>query len=401
MPRDITNNLPPAVARHLTACNGHDIDAWMATFAPDALVNDVQREFAGAEAIRAFATKEIFGDRVTFTPLRAVDRHGDITVHARIDGTYDKTGLPDRLILSLYFSLRDERITQLIIITTEHWPEHDRALPVPHICGRVRGQARAGDRRHARHRRGGRSPLPAAAPASSQPRGRRPRTPWTASGSSRPTSEPPRASRPLSVGWQPTGAGSTSWSATAAAWKPNPAGSKSLSDADWQAIIDLNLVGPARLDRAFVPGMIERGSGVVIHIGSVSARLPIAANSTLVYAAAKAGLATYSKGLAKAVAPHGVRVTMISPGFIETSGAQGMIADIVPQHGRERSGGAPADRRHVGRHPGRAARPAGGGRRTGRFLGVRARRLRQRRELCAERRDHPNRLIASLPAEGR
>ena len=84
MPRDITNNLPPAVVRHLTACNGHDIDAWMATFAPDALVNDVQREFAGAEAIR-------------------------------------ETGLPDPLILSLYFSLRDERITQLIII-------HNRAL---------------------------------------------------------------------------------------------------------------------------------------------------------------------------------------------------------------------------------------------------------------------------------
>ena len=112
-----------------------------------------------------------------------------------------------------------------------------------------------------------------------------------------------------------------------------PGGFESLSDADWQAIIDLNLVGPARLDRAFVPGMIERGSGVVIHIGSVSARLPIAANSTLVYAAAKAGLATYSKGLAKAVAPHGVRVTMISPGFIETSGAQGMIADIVRNTG--------------------------------------------------------------------
>ena len=121
MPSDITNGLPPAIARHLAACNGHDIDAWMATFAPDALVNDVQREFDGAEAIRAFAAKEIFGDRVTFTPLRAVDRHGDITVHARTDGTYDKTGLPDPLILSLYFSLRDERITQLIII-------HNRAL---------------------------------------------------------------------------------------------------------------------------------------------------------------------------------------------------------------------------------------------------------------------------------
>ncbi len=116
MSKEITNDLPTVVARHLAACNRHDIDAWMATFAPDALVNDVQREFAGAEAIRAFAAKEIFGDRVTFTPLQAVDRHGDITVHARTDGTYDKTGLPDPLILSLYFSLREERITQLIIM---------------------------------------------------------------------------------------------------------------------------------------------------------------------------------------------------------------------------------------------------------------------------------------------
>ena len=116
MPSDITNDLPPAVARHLTACNDHDIDAWMATFDPDALVNDVQREFDGAEAIRAFAAKEIFGDSVTFTPLLALDRHGDVTVHARTEGTYDKTGLPDPLVLSLYFSLRDDRITQLIII---------------------------------------------------------------------------------------------------------------------------------------------------------------------------------------------------------------------------------------------------------------------------------------------
>ena len=90
MPRDITHELPPAIARHLAACNSHDIDAWMATFDPDALVNDVQREFAGAEAIRAFAAKEIFGDRVTFTPLRAVDRHGDITVHAAPTGPTTK-----------------------------------------------------------------------------------------------------------------------------------------------------------------------------------------------------------------------------------------------------------------------------------------------------------------------
>src|SRR6476660_3975016 len=86
MPTEITNDLPPAISRLLAACNGHDIDAWMATFDPDALVNDVQREFAGAEAIRAFAAKEIFGDRVTFTPLagrRSPRRHHRPRMHRR------------------------------------------------------------------------------------------------------------------------------------------------------------------------------------------------------------------------------------------------------------------------------------------------------------------------------
>jgi len=100
-----------------------------------------------------------------------------------------------------------------------------------------------------------------------------------------------------------------------------------LSDEDWQRILEVNLLVAVRLNRAFLPGMIERKSGVVIHISSVAHRLPFP-NSTLAYAAAKAALTTYSKGLAKAVAPKGVRVTTISPGFIETTGAKGMIADI-------------------------------------------------------------------------
>jgi len=106
-----------------------------------------------------------------------------------------------------------------------------------------------------------------------------------------------------------------------------PGGFEVLTDEDWQGILDVNLLAAVRLDRAFLPGMIERKSGVVIHISSVAHRLPFP-NSTLAYAAAKAALTTYSKGLAKAVAPKGVRVTTISPGFIETTGAKGMIADI-------------------------------------------------------------------------
>jgi len=116
MTTDITNTLPKVVADHIAACNAHDIEAWMATFAPDALLNDIQREFIGTDAIRGFGDKEIFGANVTMAVQRAWDRYGDVTVHAKLDGAYDKTGLPDPLILSFYFSLRGNQITQLIIV---------------------------------------------------------------------------------------------------------------------------------------------------------------------------------------------------------------------------------------------------------------------------------------------
>jgi predicted DNA-binding transcriptional regulator YafY len=59
------HSLPKAVADHIAACNAHNIETWMATFAPDALLNDISRELIGTQAIRAFGAKEIFGDNVT------------------------------------------------------------------------------------------------------------------------------------------------------------------------------------------------------------------------------------------------------------------------------------------------------------------------------------------------
>jgi NAD(P)-dependent dehydrogenase (short-subunit alcohol dehydrogenase family) len=106
-----------------------------------------------------------------------------------------------------------------------------------------------------------------------------------------------------------------------------PGGFEALNDEDWQNVLDVNLLAAVRLDRAFLSGMIERKTGVIVHISSVAHRLPFS-NSTLAYAAAKGALSTYSKGLAKGVAAHGVRVVMVSPGFIETSGAHGMIMDV-------------------------------------------------------------------------
>jgi NAD(P)-dependent dehydrogenase (short-subunit alcohol dehydrogenase family) len=109
-------------------------------------------------------------------------------------------------------------------------------------------------------------------------------------------------------------------------------GFQALSDEDWQRALHVNLLAAVRLDRAFVPGMIERQSGIVIHISSIQHRLPLY-DSTLAYAAAKGALRTYSKGLANEVGPRGVRVNMVSPGFIETSGAHGMILQLAQSSG--------------------------------------------------------------------
>jgi NAD(P)-dependent dehydrogenase (short-subunit alcohol dehydrogenase family) len=109
-------------------------------------------------------------------------------------------------------------------------------------------------------------------------------------------------------------------------------GFAALSDTDWAQELNLNLLGAVRLDRGLLPGMIERGRGAVVHVTSIQRTMPLF-DATLGYAAAKAALATYSKGLANEVAPHGVRVNTVSPGFIRTTAAEGLIDRIAEGRG--------------------------------------------------------------------
>jgi len=109
-------------------------------------------------------------------------------------------------------------------------------------------------------------------------------------------------------------------------------GALALSDQDWQHAMDTNLYAAVRLDRRLLPGMLQQGSGVIIHISSIQRRLPLF-EATLAYAAAKAALTTYSKGLSKEVGPKGIRVNTVAPGFIETTAAQGLIARLAEKDG--------------------------------------------------------------------
>lgn len=108
-----------------------------------------------------------------------------------------------------------------------------------------------------------------------------------------------------------------------------PAGGFSvLSDMDWESTLQANLLAPVRLDRGFLPQMIERKNGVIIHIASIQGKLPLY-QSTLPYAAAKAGLRNYSKSLSNEVTPKGVRVLTVSPGWINTTASQAWLGELA------------------------------------------------------------------------
>ena len=115
-----------------------------------------------------------------------------------------------------------------------------------------------------------------------------------------------------------------------------PAGGfAALTDDDWMRELQLNLLGAVRLDRALVPAMIEAGTGTIVHVGSIQNRMPLY-DGTLGYAAAKAALRTYSKGLANELAPKGIRVNTVSPGFIRTAAADQLVERIAAAGGTGR-----------------------------------------------------------------
>ncbi|WP_194953082.1 SDR family oxidoreductase [Sphingopyxis solisilvae] len=134
-------------------------------------------------------------------------------------------------------------------------------------------------------------------------------------------------------------------------------GFAALSDAHWDRELALNLFPAVRLDRALVPAMAAQGSGVVVHVSSIQRQLPLP-EATTGYAAAKAALSTYSKALSKEVAPKGVRVVRVAPGWIETEASVQLAERIARDAGTDYEGGRAIIMNSLGGIPlGRPAKP--------------------------------------------
>ncbi|MGD9721235.1 MAG: nuclear transport factor 2 family protein [Pirellulales bacterium] len=107
--------MPREVADYIRATNQHDGDGFVACFAEDALVNDAGREFRGAAAIKAWCDKEIVAAQVTLDVLDVAEHDRQVIVTTKVDGTYDKTGLPDPLILEHHAVVDGGKIARLTI----------------------------------------------------------------------------------------------------------------------------------------------------------------------------------------------------------------------------------------------------------------------------------------------
>lgn len=130
-----------------------------------------------------------------------------------------------------------------------------------------------------------------------------------------------------------------------------------LDDQQWQRALDQNLFPAVRLDRALLPAMLAQGAGVIIHITSIQRQLPLP-DATIAYAAAKAALSNYSKGLSKEVSPKGIRVVRVSPGWVETEAAMRLVTELAKKTDTDYEGARKGLMNSLGGIPiGRPARP--------------------------------------------
>jgi NAD(P)-dependent dehydrogenase (short-subunit alcohol dehydrogenase family) len=309
--------LPDSVRLYLAASTREHADGVAQCFTPDGTVHDESRTHVGSGAIAAWA-KEAY-DRYRFMlEIRNVVGSGDeIAVTAQVSGTFP--GSP--IVLRYAFRLAGEKIRRLDIAPPDAAAEFagKRVL----VTGGTQGIGAAVAQRL---RSAGAAVFATArkAPADLE-------YPHLFRAADVGTVEGARAAAEAAL----AKFGTVDIAIHNVGGSSSPGGGfAALTDAQWMSDLNANLLAAVRIDRLLLPRMIAQASGVIVHVSSIQRVMPLH-ESTLAYAAAKAALTNYSKGLSKEVAAKGVRVLSVAPGFTETDAATRMIERLAKAGGTD------------------------------------------------------------------
>jgi len=109
-------SFPEPVTALISAINFGDLELMLAAFVDDALVNDQLINYWGKQQIFGWASRDIIQEHLTMQVVSGIAHYQQFISTVHIDGDFDKRGLPDPLVLTLYFSFCLDKITQLIIL---------------------------------------------------------------------------------------------------------------------------------------------------------------------------------------------------------------------------------------------------------------------------------------------
>lgn len=107
--------MPQSIAAFIEATNAHKSDEFLATLTEGAVITDEGQEYRGIAAIKKWSDEKIIGARVTLDAVDLMNGDGKTIVTLRVDGNFDKTGLPDPLLLDFHFTLDTNKISALDI----------------------------------------------------------------------------------------------------------------------------------------------------------------------------------------------------------------------------------------------------------------------------------------------
>ena len=105
--------IPGPIVDFLEAIDKRDTDAFLAMFAENAIITDEGHQYHGITAIKEWSDEKNIGAEITLSPFDAVERGGNTILTVKVDGSFDKTGLPDPFLMDLYFTIDKNLITAL------------------------------------------------------------------------------------------------------------------------------------------------------------------------------------------------------------------------------------------------------------------------------------------------